>query len=167
MAEYLNMKRRMAKKQFTISEKRLKDAVENADSIPIATIARWYEEIKTKWVAAQEVHNMYIALLTQSSETSGHLETEGQWIDELTLRRSNAVEMASDVFIEKLKQQQWQIKTNESSSIGETTSCNSRADIDSEMQKASSATFGANICSDGIDAEMQKASSPMFGAESE
>ena len=36
--------------------------------------------------------------------------------------------------------------------------------IDVEMQKASSATFGANIRSDGIDVEMQKASSATFGA---
>ena len=45
MADELKVQRATAKGQFTISEKRLKDALNNIDSIPLSTLERRYKDL--------------------------------------------------------------------------------------------------------------------------
>ena len=50
-------------RQFGRSEKRLLDAIVRVETIPIATIKRRFEELKSNWIICQRAHQTYIESL--------------------------------------------------------------------------------------------------------
>ena len=53
-------KRTSAKTQFTRSEKKLKEALLDADSYPISLIERRLDDLKIRWNTVQDAHDEYI-----------------------------------------------------------------------------------------------------------
>ena len=170
MAEDLKTKRWIANRQFTRSEKRLKDALENAESIPISTIVRRYEELKTKWIVSKEAHDIYVTSLAQTFVEIAHIEAEGKWINELTVRLVNVFEMAGDLFIDQLKQKQLQVKprSNDGGDVGCSDICNDGAG--GVKQQARSVVGGGDasrtdICNDGAGGVKQQARGDVSGGD--
>ena len=53
-------KRTSAKSQFTRSEKKLKEALLDAESLPISLIERRLEDLKIRWNTVQDTHDEYM-----------------------------------------------------------------------------------------------------------
>lgn len=132
MTEDLKTRRATAKGQFTRSERRLKDALTSAESIPISTIERRYDELNSKWVATQEAHDAYVAKIALENTSGTEADDEESWIDELNAR-FDSIEIDADRVIERLKQKNSSVKTE-----GTTTSA---------VSQDSSAQDGVNLTS--------------------
>ena len=63
MADNLKTKRTTAKPQFTRSERRLKEAIDNIENIPIALVVLRLDELTTRWNGVQDTHDAYVAAL--------------------------------------------------------------------------------------------------------
>ena len=90
-------------------------ALEMVQTIPRRTILRRYDEFKTKWNTCTEAHNTYLASLTELSNK----EAEKNWINKVTMECLKVFEMASDIFIEQISQEQelcfdksWNVSAN-------------------------------------------------------
>ena len=116
MTDDLKTRRATAKCQFTRSERRLKDALASAESIPISTIERRYDELNSKWVAAQEAHDAYVEKISSENISGTETEEEESWIDELN-SRFDSIEIDADRVIERLK-----LKNSSVEPVGITTS---------------------------------------------
>ena len=108
------MKRTTAKGQFSRSEKRLKDALQSAESIPLSTLERSYEELSSKWERVQEAHDTYVAVLLASSTDETTETEEEEWINGLA-ERFDAIEVDADRTLEALKQKWSSVKTEANS----------------------------------------------------
>ena len=82
MADELKVKRATAKGQFTISEKRLKDALNNIDSIPLSTLERRYKDLESKWNLVQQIHFTYSSSVSPDTAQ----EDINTWIEEIAER---------------------------------------------------------------------------------
>lgn len=101
MAESLKAKRSRAKSQFTRCEKRLSDALADAESTPVATIERRYSELREKWNAVQEAHDAFEEAVEAEAIEVGDADKE-QWIDEI-MQRFDSIEVKADAAIEERK----------------------------------------------------------------
>lgn len=97
----MKQKRGTSKSQFTRSEKRLNEALDKAEGIPLLTIERRYNELSEKWSAVQEAHDTYVAA-RQSEDGSIDTEVEEGWIDEIA-ERFDDIEIKADSILEELK----------------------------------------------------------------
>ena len=75
-------KRTSAKTQFTRSEKKLKEALLDADSYPISLIERRLDDLKIRWNTVQDAHDEYI----QSNTEAADQEQQETWINEIADR---------------------------------------------------------------------------------
>ena len=65
-------------------------------------ILRRYNEFKTKWNICKETHDTYLASLSELSNK----KAEENWICDVTMQCFNVFDMASDIFVEQIKQEQ-------------------------------------------------------------
>ena len=113
MADDLKTKRTTAKAQFTRAERRLKEVVDNPDSMLLSTVVRRFDDMNSRWNAVQEAHDLYVATLPPplEGETEGAFEEEA-WIDEL-MDRFGVMELKVDHVIERLDKPKPQAQTQE------------------------------------------------------
>ena len=95
--EALKAKRASLKSQFTRSENRLMEVLDDISKFPTATIQRRYKEYQTKWNAVQEVHDSLVAEFPDDIAE----ETENAWIAELS-SRFDVLEVKADKAIESI-----------------------------------------------------------------
>ena len=98
MADEIKVQRATAKGQFTMSEKRLNEALSNLNDIPLSTLERRYNDLESKWNHVQQVHFKY----TSTVDPDTAQEDVNKWIDELA-ERFNAAEIEADRCIEAYK----------------------------------------------------------------
>ena len=89
-------------RQFGRSEKRLLDAIVRVETIPIATIKRRFEELKSKWIICQRTHQAYIESLNDTSNENININYEEKWIENITLRRCMAIEKTAGAVLQRL-----------------------------------------------------------------
>lgn len=144
MTEQLKTKRATTKGQFTRSEKRLKDALNDAESIPLTTIKRRYDELNVKWTATQEAHDAYILVL--SSENAEAKAEEENWIEDLNVR-FDALEIDADRIIEQLEQKNIPVKTEEETllAMSDTSSAQVAFSSTASMAQAESSRFSSSV----------------------
>ena len=70
-ADDLKTRRNTAKFQFTISEWRLKEAIDNIENIPIALVVLRLDELATRWNGVQDTHDAYVAALPPPLQADG------------------------------------------------------------------------------------------------
>ena len=97
-ANELKTTRTTAKTQFTRSEKKLRDSLNEADEVPVATIKRRFEDVVEKWTRAQDAHDAYVAALGEDAD----MNTEEAWIDDISNRFDN-LEVAVDKHLETIE----------------------------------------------------------------
>ena len=94
MAEAAKQKRTIIKGQFTRAEKRLKDSLKLPLNVPLSTIQRRFEDLKSKWNEIQEAHDLYMSQLEEVTEE------EEKWMDEI-IERFDALEIEADNIVGK------------------------------------------------------------------
>ena len=94
MAEAAKQKRTIIKGQFTRAEKRLKDSLKLPLKVPLSTIQRRFEDLKSKWNEIQEAHDLYMSQLEEATEE------EEKWMDEI-IERFDALEIEADNIVGK------------------------------------------------------------------
>ena len=110
MADDHKLRRRTAKAQYTRAERRLKEALDNADNIPVSTVARRFEDLNARWNMVQETHDVYVASLPPPLEGEEDVSvTEEAWIDEL-VDRFSLVEVQVDRVMEEIEKRNLQVK---------------------------------------------------------
>ena len=84
-------------RQFGRSEKRLLDAIVRVETIPIATIKRRFEELKSNWIICQRAHQTYIESLNDI-----YIKHEEKWMESITMRRCMAIEKTAEAVVDRL-----------------------------------------------------------------
>ena len=92
MAEAAKQKRTIIKGQFTRAEKQLKDLLKLPLNVPLSTIQRRFEDLKSKWNEIQEAHDLYMSQLEEVTEE------EEKWMDEI-IERFDALEIEADYIV--------------------------------------------------------------------
>ena len=90
--EVAKQRRKILKGQFTRAENRLKDSLKLPLSVPLSTIQRRFQDLKTNWTEVQDAHDLYLSQLEEVTEG------EEEWLDEV-IDRFNALEIEIDNII--------------------------------------------------------------------
>ena len=90
--EVAKQRRKILKGQFTRAENRLKDSLKLPLSVPLSTIQRRFEDLKSKWTEVQDAHDLYLSQLEEVTDG------EEKWLDEV-IDRFNALEIETDNII--------------------------------------------------------------------
>ena len=90
--EVAKHRRKILKGQFTRAENRLKDSLKLPLSVPLSTIQRRFEDLKSKRTEVQDAHDLYLSQLEEVTDG------EEKWLDEV-IDRFNALEIETDNII--------------------------------------------------------------------
>ena len=94
-------KRTSAKSQFTRSEKKLKEALLDAESLPISLIERRLEDLKIRWNTVQDTHDEY---MESNPAEAAKTDEQEAWINEISDRYDNLeVEVHRTLEVQNLK----------------------------------------------------------------
>ena len=99
-AALLKTTMRITEIQFRRSEKRLNDALDNADTIPISTLERRYLQLKAQLIASK---NAYKNNMNSIYGNELNIHNEEKWIEDLEIRQQKSVERTADIVIARLK----------------------------------------------------------------